>query len=401
MRIAVISHAQVLAANQVRWRRLAAETEHEVHLVVPERWLSTWFGEAQSYGVPAVHDGRFHVHPMPATSDRNWMRYLFRSLDAGLARIRPDLIYVVHEENCLIHQQVRLYRALFARRAKVLFFTMRGLPVPLGKWHLRARWASVRAYVDGAICHYPGCADSLRAAGFDKPIFLQTQIGVDETGFRPDPDARAEMRARLGLDDRFVVGFCGRLTPDKGVDDLLAALPLEGRDWALLLVGDGPMRAEVEQWATAGGWTERVMLTGTVPHQEVAGYMRAMDCFVLGSKTRPYWIDTFPLVSVQAMCVGVPVIVSDSGALPWQVRPGTGLMYPEGNVAALAARLRDLAQDAAAAAALAERGRTWALHNFAVGAINAGFERIARSVVAGEVAHKADPDDLYVQYKAV
>ena len=64
---------------------------------------------------------------------------------------------------------------------------------------------------------------------------------------------------------------------------------------------------------------DKVHITGFVDQTEVPKYMNAMDSFVLGSKIMAHWLDTFPLVTVQAQAVKVPVIASDSASLPWQL----------------------------------------------------------------------------------
>jgi glycosyltransferase involved in cell wall biosynthesis len=93
----------------------------------------------------------------------------------------------------------------------------------------------------------------------------------------------------------------------------------------------------------------------------------------------------------------VPVIGSDSGALPFQVRDA-GLIYPEGDVNELQERLHRLADDADLRAELAERGRAQAVDRFGQRTLADGFYEIARQVIDDEIEY--NDEDEEIQYKA-
>ncbi|MFC1771049.1 glycosyltransferase family 4 protein [Candidatus Margulisiibacteriota bacterium] len=398
MKIVVISHALVQDIPRKRWQILAEKYNHEVHLLVPKVWISEWFGNKRTYIAKKVENNNFFVHPLPTSSRKNWGRYFFLSLDAKFRQIQPDIIYIVHEETIWIHQQIYLYRKLWAPKAKIVFFSMNARGVPLKRFYQRWMWKNLNRNVEAALVHYPGCLESLRKAGFGKPVYLQTQVGVDEDLFRPDKEQRKQIREELGISNKFVIGYVGRLIVDKGVDDLIKALPLDGIDWALLLVGDGELREEVERLIVENNWQGRVVLCGEVQQKEVPGLMRAADCFVLASRTMPHWIDTFPLVTVQAMACGVPVVASDSASLPWQLGKDA-LIFPEGNIIKLKENIMKLAKDASFRRDLAERGRKRSLRNFCVKGITENFDRILKQIASDKIEchHK---DEEYIQYKA-
>src|SRR4029077_20714900 len=92
-----------------------------------------------------------------------------------------------------------------------------------------------------------------------------------------------------------------------------------------------------------------------------------MDVLVLPSRTTPTWAEQFGRVLVEALWCGVPVIGSDSGAIPVVVNTtGGGLLSPEGAVAALANALFELRADPAVREALAGKGRESVERLFAV-----------------------------------
>jgi len=226
---------------------------------------------------------------------------------------------------------------------------------------------------------------------------MQTQIGVNGELFQPDQEVRDRMRSELGFEDNFVIGYTGRLTRDKGVDTLLEALEGAEFDWKLLVVGDGDMRPDIEDRIAHNHWEHRVHITGYVPQTEVPRYMQAMDTFVLASKTQPHWVDTFPLSSVQAMACEVPIVISDSGALPFQVGDA-GLVFPERNADALRERIRQLALNYKQRAELATAGRERSLERFGMETLADNFYKILQQVIQGE--YVLNVGNEYVQHEA-
>jgi len=391
IKLLVISHALALESNRARWRLLAEDGRFNIRLLVPERWVSKWFRtkESQVFRPKAVRCGNFEVCPVPTTDDCNWSTYLIKNLHAHLREFAPDVIYCVHEESIRALHQTIIYRHIFARRAKLIYFTMNVFPrvskitrFPKGirGWLYRtALWRNVCWGTDGAICHYPDIRDQMRREGYKKPILVQTQIGVDPALFKPDATVRKSVRRELELDG-FVLGFVGRLTENKGVLDLLAALEDMPPDWQLLVVGDGDAREAVEAWVECHNYRDRVKMMGYVPQEDVPKYMNAMDCLVLGSHTTETWIDTFPLVVPQAMAMKLPVIGSDSGAIPYQLG-GKGLIFPEKDVNQLRECLHKLADDPELRREMGENLYHRAQEMFCIKALNRQFNDFLESQI--------------------
>ena len=174
---------------------------------------------------------------------------------------------------------------------------------------------------------------------------------LDTPSFAPTRSARA---AGEGL----VIGTVKALAPAYGVDLLLRAFarlePRPGEPAAtLLIVGDGPQAAELRALADALGIAARVRFAGAVPHAEVPAWLNRLDVFVAPSR-----IESFGVAVLEASACARPVLVSDAGGLPEVVLDGeTGLVVPSGDVAALAAALARLVDDAALRQGLGEAGR--------------------------------------------
>ncbi len=135
--------------------------------------------------------------------------------------------------------------------------------------------------------------------------------------------------------------FVGRLAAEKGIDVLLEAWRLAGLDgYELIVVGDGPMRAELSARAPRS-----VRFVGWLPPSEVRQAMLGARLLAFPS----VWYETFGLVMVEAMAAGVPVLASDLGGTP-EVAGEHAALAPPGDVAAWADRLRAIVRDAAAIA---------------------------------------------------
>ncbi|WAL67279.1 glycosyltransferase family 4 protein [Amycolatopsis cynarae] len=189
--------------------------------------------------------------------------------------------------------------------------------------------------------------------------------GVDTDFFRPDDAARAEIRARHGLGDRPTVVCVSRLMPRKGQDMLIRALPQVRRtvpDAALLLVGGGPYRETLSRLAGELGLTRDVVLTGSVPWQELPAHYVAGDVFAMPSRTRGGGLDVegLGLVYLEASASGLPVIAGNSGGAPETVLEDvTGHVVDGRDVAGLAETLVPLLQDPVRARKMGEAGRSW------------------------------------------
>jgi phosphatidylinositol alpha-1,6-mannosyltransferase len=186
--------------------------------------------------------------------------------------------------------------------------------------------------------------------------------GVDTDLYRPDPAARAEIRRRYGLGDRPVIVCVSRLVPRKGQDVLIRALPLIQRtvpDAALLIVGGGPYRGTLEKLAAGN---RDVVLTGSVPWEELPAHYNAGDVFAMPCRTRGRGLDVegLGIVYLEASATGLPVIAGRSGGAPETVRDGiTGNVVDGRDVENVAERIAALLADPEMAAKMGRAGREW------------------------------------------
>ncbi len=141
------------------------------------------------------------------------------------------------------------------------------------------------------------------------------------------------------LNGRVVVGSAGRFIPLKAHLELLEAARRVSTEYANLrvqLAGDGPLRRDYQQWIADHEMADRVLLVGCVT--DMRRFYEGLDLYAQPSHT-----EVFPLVVLEAMAAGLPVVASDVGGVGEAVRHGMdGLLVPAGDVTALAHALKQL-----------------------------------------------------------
>ncbi|MBT8336148.1 MAG: glycosyltransferase [Gemmatimonadetes bacterium] len=158
----------------------------------------------------------------------------------------------------------------------------------------------------------------------------------------PEPPlSRVEAREALGLDpDATVIGWIGRMSREKGVDVLVEAALLSDRpDWCWLMIGDGPERSAA--LAASAPLGRNAVLPGLVPN--AGRSIRACDVLVLSSRT-----EGTPIVALEAMAAGVPVIATAVGGVPDLLDAGAGVLVEPEDPAALLEAIRDVVDSAEA-----------------------------------------------------
>lgn len=166
--------------------------------------------------------------------------------------------------------------------------------------------------------------------------------------------------------------FVGRLSEEKGVRTLIAAW--RGIAAPLTIVGDGPLRAELEATAPAN-----VTFAGLKDADGVRAHMRAAAMLVVPST----WYENFPMTIVEAFAVGTPVVASRLGALPEIVEDGvSGLLFDAGDADHLRQTATALLTDPDRAAKLGAGARAEYAKTMTPGANLKMLETIYRDVIA-------------------
>lgn len=326
--VVLVSKAMTVSATHQKAELLG---EHcRLVLVTPERW-SSYATEARRapanfewVRIPTVFTGQNHLH-------------LYRRLGAILDRCKPALVHIDEEPWSAVTWQTLRHAARVG--AKTIGFTWQNVdkryPPPFG-----AVERNSYRRLDLIIAGTETAGALLRNRGFRGPIRIVPQFGVDMHAWAP----RSSTRDCFGLPPaRFLVGYVGRLVPEKGIRTAVEAL-LRLPGVHLALAGTGPEEGEVRRVAGQLGVADRVHFLGGFPSTRVPDVMATFDALVLPSRTTSRWKEQFGRVLVEAMAMGIPVIGSTSGEIP-RVIGEAGLIFPEGDGQGLAAAVQELRDD--------------------------------------------------------
>lgn len=171
---------------------------------------------------------------------------------------------------------------------------------------------------------------------------------VDVGAFATGGQADEQLKARLGLAGKRLIGFIGSFYAYEGLDVLLNALPLLlAREPGLrvLLVGGGPEDARLKALTHSLGLDDKVVFTGRVPHAEVQQYYDLLDVLVYPRLPMRLTDLVTPLKPLEAMAQGRVLAASDVGGHLELIEDGkTGVLFKAGDPQSLAAKVGDLLQ---------------------------------------------------------
>jgi glycosyltransferase involved in cell wall biosynthesis len=204
--------------------------------------------------------------------------------------------------------------------------------------------------------------------------------GVDIYRFQPDHIDSSQVRRELALDPAApVVGTVGRLSKQKGIAYFLESLTevsYRFPEARFMIVGDGPLRAELEENARISGVDNKVVFTGY--RSDIPSLLAAMDVFVVPSLWEP-----FGIVSLEAMAMNKPVIGSRvEGILEVVVPDVTGILVPPADSQALASAIIALLKDPVKRRTLGENGRIRVEESFSIEATAKKIESLYESLCA-------------------
>ncbi len=260
-----------------------------------------------------------------------------------LARLRPD---VVHVNRCTPWACAAGTAAALALPAARVT-TVDQLPLRTVALSVLLRTRELTRRVDAAVA--VGEASARRIEDFyalGRGSVLSIPNYVPDPG-PPSPAVSAPTADPADGPLRLVA--VGRLDAVKGHDVLLSALD-DVPGTTLTVLGEGALRPELERLVVDLGLADRVRLPGW--SEDVAAELSSYDALVLPSRS-----EGWPLIVVEAMLAGLPVVATPVGSVPEAVREDTGLLVPKDDIGALADALRRLRDDRDLARRLGRRGR--------------------------------------------
>jgi glycosyltransferase involved in cell wall biosynthesis/GT2 family glycosyltransferase len=293
-----------------------------------------------------------------------------------------DVLDLHEEPAALATAEILLLRALRRVRTPYVLYSAQNLdkryPPPFRWWERRA----LRGAGAVSVCNAEA-GEVLRRKGLTAPAHV-IGLGVEPVETpqdHPGADGGAALDAGVvGAAAPARTGYVGRLLhPHKGLDVLLDAAEADSR-LHVAIAGAGPYEDELRRRAATPALAGRVTFHGHLAGAELAAFYRGLDVLAVPSVPAPGWLEQFGRVAVEAMAAGVPVVASDSGALP-DVVGGAGILVPAGDAAALARALAVVLDDPARAARMREAGLARAAQ-YTWDAIAEQYEAMYRQVTA-------------------
>jgi glycosyltransferase involved in cell wall biosynthesis len=247
-------------------------------------------------------------------------------------------------------------------------------------FRLLERWLASRT--TALIAVSPQVRDDLVSLGIaPRERFAVIRLGIElDERIALTQNGRIESRRYLGIpDDRFAVGWIGRMTAVKRTDDVLVAfksLRDSGVEATLCMVGDGPDRPGLEQRAHDLGIVRDTVFLGY--QEDVAPFYAAFDALVLPSSN-----EGTPVSVIEALGAGRPVVATRVGGVPDVVRDGEdGFLVEPGATEELAERLAQLARDPGLRERMGTQGRERVLPRYAVERLVDDVDRLYRSLLS-------------------
>ncbi|MBN8419142.1 MAG: glycosyltransferase family 4 protein [Verrucomicrobia bacterium] len=280
---------------------------------------------------------------------------------ATVMRSRPfDVVLVENEPWALVCWQARLLKSLLQPRALFGEFTWENVERPGWKGCVLAPvYRAMTATTDFIIAGNQAASQLVQRRGARAhKVLVAPQLGVDLDNHRSASSAeRAALRQDCGLPaEAFIVGYCGRLTEEKGLIELLQACDAL-QTVHLAVLGSGRLESWLKDQQQTRPWLH---LLPSRPHFEIPAFLRCLNVFVLASKPvrtmQLCWEEQFGHVLIEAMACGVATLGSSSGAIP-EVIGHEEAVFPQGDATALASRIRGVMQDPAIAQSQLDRTR--------------------------------------------
>ncbi|MFZ3211396.1 MAG: glycosyltransferase family 4 protein [Terriglobales bacterium] len=294
-------------------------------------------------------------------------------LRRALRGVEPDAIWIQNEPADGMTRQI-LKHFFFRRKPKIACAVVENIwrrPPMIQRWKA---WTLCQR-IDVLLT----CASLSAAATYD--AFMPRRVR-SSTVFLPHFDPITSWRGDFSIPRQpadFWIGFVGRICPEKGwrvLLDALLELPVNAK---LVIAGDGPDAALLQEQIRSPELRSRAIFAGPLPAENVRALYLQVDAVAVPSLTTPKWKEQFGRVIAEAMAASLPVVGSDSGAIPEAIATA-GIVVREGDPHELANALRCLMTDRGLRQKLSEAGRRRFETEFS---IDAFASRLAGILAAG------------------
>ncbi|MEM2179019.1 MAG: glycosyltransferase family 4 protein [Candidatus Methanomethylicaceae archaeon] len=228
---------------------------------------------------------------------------------------------------------------------------------------LTAKWKLIREGVKNEKIHYiPACVNTKRF----------------------NPYLKKDLKEKLGIEDKIVILYIGRLIQQKGLECLIKAFARvlqENLQIFLIIVGEGPLKNTLKSLVNELKIGNNIIFLGAIPYDQIHEIHAISDITVLPSIPTKNWMEQFGYVLIEAMACGKPIVASRSGAIPEIVIDNeTGFLVEPGNISDLAEKISLLASDSKLREKMGYKGRVRVEKNFSYEVIIPKIKKLYYSI---------------------
>lgn len=220
-------------------------------------------------------------------------------------------------------------------------------------------------HVDGIIATSPKCIERFVCAKlnnnefFEKVLVLGHPVSEEVFCYNGN-DLRGTKRKRVLVVSRLVM--------EKGLYYIVEGLKIafsRYKDWEAVIVGTGPLSEKLKVETNLSGLSERIFFAGEVDYLSIPSYLYSSSIFINHAVDFPHWEEFFGIANVEAMACGLPIIVTNSGSIPWVIRePGVACFVEQRNVQQIVTALIKLIEDESFRASMGKRAAEYAARNY-------------------------------------
>jgi alpha-maltose-1-phosphate synthase len=211
-----------------------------------------------------------------------------------------------------------------------------------------------KSQIDHYICHTRVSYNTLLSEGINSSKITFIRLGIDTNRFSP------KKRVNNRLTNNIL--FIGRLSQEKGILVLLnsfIALHQKFKNCNLRIVGNGPLKKQIKTIVNKNNLQNSTEIT-TTPYNQIHKHYKWADIFVLPSQNTPTWEEQYGMVLVEALSSGLPIITTDTGAIP-EIVGESSIVIKENNEPELTQALTNLMSNKVLKNELAKKARKRAL----------------------------------------
>jgi glycosyltransferase involved in cell wall biosynthesis len=350
MRILVIDNLAVASSRRAIYRSISDQIGEEVYLLTPQSWRE----QGVITECETEPTSKLKIFSSPFLFGYRHQRIIYLKLKKVIREVKPDIIFISSEpENFNTFHLVWTVKHLFPE-IKIACATWRNISYRNNPYPYKFGWINrlIESYtkkrIDICFAHSRTAEMLMKEISNWGAVYTPPSINIDDFPFEP--------KLEKSRNEKFVVGYIGRLVPEKGVDILLRAISLTDNNIFGYIVGCGPGKDSLLKLAKGLNVEDRITWHNAVEFKEVPKLMKSFDILVLPSKSTKIWKEQFGRVLIEAMACGIPVIGSKSGEIPNVVGNG-GLVFDEGNFRELANAIQTIQSSNTIRDNLIKRGR--------------------------------------------